>query len=103
MNIQDKRINAISVYLLDIGVKPNYKGFMYLNTAIQLVIDNKNIIPNITNVLYPKIAKIYKQTPSKVERNIRFAIENSNDEYKNMSNKEFIAFCALNITLKGGK
>lgn len=60
-----------------VGISCDLKGRDYIETAIELVYENGNI--SVTNELYPKIAKTYNTTPSKVERAIRHAIETSFD------------------------
>ena len=40
-----------------------------------MVVDNIDMINQITKQLYPEIAQKYKTTPSRVERAIRHAIE----------------------------
>ena len=40
-----------------------------------MVVNNIDIINQITKQLYPDLAKKYKTTPSRVERSIRHAIE----------------------------
>ena len=58
-----------------IGVPAHIKGYQYLRTAIILSISDKMMLESVTKVLYPTVAKIYKTTPSRVERAIRHAIE----------------------------
>ena len=59
----------------EIGVPAHIKGYQYLREAIMMVVDDIDIINQITKQLYPEIAKKYKTTPSRVERAIRHAIE----------------------------
>jgi two-component system response regulator (stage 0 sporulation protein A) len=59
----------------DIGIPAHIKGYQYLRDAIMIVINNIETINQITKVLYPEVAKIYKTTPSRVERAIRHSIE----------------------------
>ena len=59
----------------ELGVPAHIKGYQYLREAIMMVINNIDIINQITKQLYPEIAKKYKTTPSRVERAIRHAIE----------------------------
>ena len=59
----------------EIGVPAHIKGYQYLRDAIIMVVENIEIINQITKLLYPDIAKKYKTTPSRVERAIRHAIE----------------------------
>lgn len=84
-------------YLLSSGMKPHLKGFRFLHRAIELTIENNNILPSMTKVLYPQIAKEFNESISKVERSIRNSIYTS--KVKNMSNSEFIALAAVEIEL----
>ena len=59
----------------EVGVPAHIKGYQYLREAIILVINDIDIINQITKSLYPKIAQKYGTTPSRVERAIRHAIE----------------------------
>ncbi len=59
----------------EVGVPAHIKGYQYLREAIIMVVDNIDIINQITKNLYPEIAKKYGTTPSRVERAIRHAIE----------------------------
>ena len=59
----------------EIGVPAHIKGYQYLREAIILVVNNIDIINQITKQLYPEIANKYGTTPSRVERAIRHAIE----------------------------
>ena len=59
----------------DIGVPAHIKGYQYLRDGIIMVVNNIEVINQITKQLYPDLAKKYKTTPSRVERAIRHAIE----------------------------
>lgn len=59
----------------ELGVPAHIKGYQYLREAIMMVINDIDIINQITKQLYPEIAEKYKTTPSRVERAIRHAIE----------------------------
>ena len=59
----------------EVGVPAHIKGYQYLREAIMLVINDTEVINQITKSLYPKIAVKYGTTPSRVERAIRHAIE----------------------------
>ena len=67
--------NMVTSYLSQIGIPGNIKGFSYLRTAIITVAENPDLLHSITAKLYPEVAKIHNTTPSKVERNIRNAID----------------------------
>ena len=59
----------------EVGVPAHIKGYQYLREAIIMVVNNIEVINQITKQLYPDIAKKYGTTPSRVERAIRHAIE----------------------------
>lgn len=59
----------------EIGVPAHIKGYQYLREAIMMVVNDIDIINQITKQLYPDIARKYHTTPSRVERAIRHAIE----------------------------
>lgn len=59
----------------EVGVPAHIKGYQYLRDAIIMVVNNINVINQITKLLYPEIALKYNTTPSRVERAIRHAIE----------------------------
>ena len=59
----------------EVGVPAHIKGYQYLREAIIMVVNNIDVINQITKQLYPDIAKKYGTTPSRVERAIRHAIE----------------------------
>ena len=58
-----------------VGVPAHIKGYQYLREAIMMVVEDIDVINQITKCLYPQIAQKFKTTPSRVERAIRHAIE----------------------------
>lgn len=59
----------------EVGVPAHIKGYQYLREAIIMVVNDIEVINQITKQLYPDIAIKYGTTPSRVERAIRHAIE----------------------------
>ena len=59
----------------ELGVPAHIKGYQYLREAIMMVVNDIDVINQITKQLYPDIAHKFKTTPSRVERAIRHAIE----------------------------
>ena len=59
----------------EVGVPAHIKGYQYLREAIIMVVNDIDVINQITKSLYPKIAGKFSTTPSRVERAIRHAIE----------------------------
>lgn len=62
-------------YIQTIGIPANVKGYHLLREAILIVAENPMRGSGITKDLYPEVAKRFNTTASKVERNIRNAIE----------------------------
>lgn len=59
-----------------IGVGAGLKGYTYAKEAVKMyIVDPIGCSSGITKVVYPRIAKKYKTTPSRVERAIRHSIE----------------------------
>ncbi len=73
--IEDNLEALVTNIIHEIGVPAHIKGYQYLREAIMMVVDNIDMINQITKQLYPEIAQKYKTTPSRVERAIRHAIE----------------------------
>ena len=59
----------------EVGVPAHIKGYQYLREAIIMVVNDIDVINQITKSLYPQIAQRFNTTPSRVERAIRHAIE----------------------------
>lgn len=59
----------------EIGVPAHIKGYLYLREAIEMVVNDVELLSAVTKELYPSIAKKYNTTASRVERAIRHAIE----------------------------
>ena len=59
----------------EVGVPAHIKGYQYLRDGIMMVVEDIEVINQITKQLYPDLAKKYKTPPSRVERAIRHAIE----------------------------
>lgn len=71
-----KHLEALVTNIIhEVGVPAHIKGYQYLREAIMMVVNNIDIINQITKQLYPEIAIKYNTTPSRVERAIRHAIE----------------------------
>ena len=101
----------------EVGVPAHIKGYQYLREAIMLVVNDIDIINQITKQLYPEIAEKFSTTPSRVERAIRHAIEvawgrGKTDAVENIfgytvsaakgkpTNSEFIAMIADKLRLE---
>lgn len=73
---KEENLEALVTNIIhEIGVPAHIKGYQYLREAIMMVVENIDMINQITKQLYPEIARKYKTTSSRVERAIRHAIE----------------------------
>ncbi len=73
---EKKNLEALVTNVIhEVGVPAHIKGYQYLREAIIMVVNDIDVINQITKSLYPQIANKYSTTPSRVERAIRHAIE----------------------------
>ncbi len=73
---KEENLEALVTNIIhEVGVPAHIKGYQYLREAIMMVVNDIEVINQITKSLYPKIAFKYSATPSRVERAIRHAIE----------------------------
>ena len=73
---KEENLEALVTNIIhEVGVPAHIKGYQYLREAIMMVVNDIDVINQITKSLYPKIAFKYGTTPSRVERAIRHAIE----------------------------
>ena len=66
---------AVTDIINEFGVPSHIKGYHYLREAIIQSINDKKMLQNVTQKLYPSVAEKFTTTPSRVERGIRHAIE----------------------------
>lgn len=114
----EEHLEALVTNLIhEVGVPAHIKGYQYLREAIMMVVNDIDVINQITKSLYPQIARKYSTTPSRVERAIRHAIEvawgrGQQEAVENIfgytisaskgkpTNSEFIAMIADKLRLK---
>ena len=75
MKKEDNLEALVTNIIHEVGVPAHIKGYQYLREAIIMVVNDIDVINQITKSLYPKIAHKFGTTPSRVERAIRHAIE----------------------------
>lgn len=68
-------VEVITHLLLNMGIPQHIKGYRFTVTAIELILQDPNMLDGITKRLYPEIAKLHGSTPGRVERAIRHGIE----------------------------
>ena len=74
-NKEDNLEALVTNVIHEVGVPAHIKGYQYLREAIMMVVNDIDVINQITKCLYPQIARKFHTTPSRVERAIRHAIE----------------------------
>lgn len=109
----------ISDLMLELGVPAHLRGYQFLRSALEMCVEDMELVGSVTKLLYPDLAKRYQTTDTKVERAIRNAIEVSWDrgnsdlfeelfgysnspEYNRPTNSEYIAVVADYIRLENG-
>lgn len=115
---KEENLEALVTNIIhEVGVPAHIKGYQYLREAIMMVVNDIDVINQITKSLYPRIATKYNTTPSRVERAIRHAIEvawgrGQQDAVENIfgytisaakgkpTNSEFIAMIADKLRLE---
>jgi two-component system response regulator (stage 0 sporulation protein A) len=77
-NVKNKEDNLealVTNMIHEVGVPAHIKGYQYLRDGIMMVVEDIDVLNQVTKQLYPDLAKKHKTTPSRVERAIRHAIE----------------------------
>lgn len=109
----------ISDFMLELGIPAHLRGYQFLRSALEMCVEDMELVGSVTKLLYPDLAKRYQTTDTKVERAIRNAIEVSWDrgngdlfeelfgysnspEYTRPTNSEYIAVVADYIRLENG-
>jgi two-component system response regulator (stage 0 sporulation protein A) len=68
-------ISQITSIIHEIGIPTHIKGYMYLREAINMVVNNIELLSSVTKELYPSIGGKFNTTSSRVERAMRHAID----------------------------
>lgn len=103
-----RKETTVTKIMNQIGVPADIKGYQYLEEAILMVYENKELIHSVTKNVYPKIGSKYNISPINVECTIRYAILETwkrgeitkvfgTDYRKKPTNSEFILTIANNI------
>lgn len=107
----------ISDFMLELGIPAHLRGYQFLRSALEMCVNDMELVGSVTKLLYPDLAKMYQTTDTKIERAIRNAIEVSwergncelfeelfgycnSPEYTRPTNSEYIAVVADYIRLK---
>lgn len=72
-NITEKQVSDT---LKQLGFSMSCKGYYYIKYALMLAInESDDYLFNVTKMLYPKLAKNFNTTATRVERSIRYSID----------------------------
>lgn len=64
----------ITKIIRELGIPSHIKGYRYVRYAVELVINDMDMLSAVTKELYPQVAEEFDSTSSRVERAIRHAI-----------------------------
>lgn len=65
----------LSSMLIEIGTPVNLQGYKFLKDAVCFVLDENDLINNVTKKLYPLVAQKENVSASVVERSIRHCVD----------------------------
>lgn len=57
-----------------LGITPNYKGFYYLLSSLDIVYHDSESLTRVTKLLYPAVARIHHTSWKSVERDLRTVV-----------------------------
>ena len=72
------------------NIKHALLGYRFIVEAVEICIEDPDMLRGVTKILYPQIAKKYKSRGSRVERGIRHAITTIWDQDNGHSYRKFI-------------
>ena len=75
----DTMDSVIKQILLELGIPNSLKGYSRVICEIRIVAENPSVADSITKGLYTMVAKEFNDTPSRVDRSIRHAVESAFD------------------------
>ncbi|NLH01584.1 MAG: hypothetical protein GX488_06775 [Clostridiales bacterium] len=67
--------NAVRRAIVDFGIPPYIRGYLYIVDAIIIILENKEKCICSEDIIYSKIASKYYTTPARVEKAIHHAVE----------------------------
>ena len=74
--IQEEKIEDKIIRILhELGIPSHIKGYQYMKEGIEMIYHTPSMMDKITKSLYPELAKKFHSTTTRVERDIRHAIE----------------------------
>ena len=91
--------DLVEDYLIEKGVKVTHKGFIYLVEAIVAVVYDRDKARHMT-ALHEEIGKYNNTSLTRVERNIRYALESADIK---VTSGEFILRSAIILSKRKGE
>lgn len=87
-------------FLLKKGLNPKFKGFRYIEKAMELILEDSFYASCLYKTLLPKLAEIYKLTNTSIDRDMRYCIQKSGFNQKIL---ELLNIFAIEFREVGGK
>jgi Response regulator containing a CheY-like receiver domain and an HTH DNA-binding domain len=114
---EDNTEYIVSDVIIRLGIAPSLKGYYYIRSSVIMILNEEDTVMGITKRIYPDVAKEYKTSAGKVERDMRHAIDLSwkKDEglgyekvfgcsfHKKPTNGQMLANIAEYVKLRGLK
>lgn len=91
--------DLVEDYLIEKGIRVTHMGFTYLVDAIVAVINDRDKARHMTE-LYKEIGKYNNTSLTRVERNIRYALESADIK---VTSGEFILRTAIILSKRKGE
>ena len=91
--------DLVEDYLIERGIKVTHMGFTYLVEAIVAVINDRDKARHMT-ALYEEIGKYNNTSLTRVERNVRYALDSADI---NVTSGEFILRSAIILSKRKGE
>ena len=79
LDYPDEWVNLVTKQRLKLGITTHLNGYPLIRAGLLMTIKDPEVVCQVTKLLYPDLAKLFKTTSAKVERAIRNAIEVSWD------------------------
>lgn len=93
LNFPTEWIDIVSEKMLQLSIPAHLNGYPLIRAGILMTIKDPEVVCMVTKLLYPDLGKLFKTTPSKVERAIRNAIEVSWERGDSELHESIFGYC----------
>lgn len=67
-------MNTVKNLPITLGIRTSYKGYYYVVSSLELILQNEDLLMSIGTQLFPAVAERYRTDVRCIERNIRTVI-----------------------------